>query len=446
MSSGPKPWLKGRKQKQLKASNFIKAPPLAAPASAPSQSASGKKQQQQQAQSPKQWQKPNTSRNGRNIVIGTETVQKPSKLQKKDAGVVAAKAAAAARAADLRSGEEAGPSSGEEDDAMDGAEAANPADERNSAAAALSVAHGEPLPGSRKRKISESAALAGLETIPVAQLRAAEAEGVAGSGGEQRWRNKEKVLMLTSRGIPPRHRHLMLDLGQLLPGAKRDAKLDTKSDRAVINEAAELKGCTSAMFFEARKRKDCYLWAAKVPAGPTAKFLIVNVHTMAELKLSGNHLKGSRPVLSFDQTFDNAPHWVLLKEMLSHMFCTPKRHHKSKPFFDHVISFSVADGRIWLRNYQVCPSLEKVKVAGEGANLVEVGPRACLNPILIFSGAFGGPVIWENPGYVSPNDLRAAAKREVAGKYTNKVAKRAARRVHKAQNAIPKGELDDVFK
>lgn len=33
----------------------------------------------------------------------------------------------------------------------------------------------------------------------------------------------------------------MLDLGQLLPGAKRDAKLDTKSDRAVINEAAELK-------------------------------------------------------------------------------------------------------------------------------------------------------------------------------------------------------------
>ncbi len=57
-----------------------------------------------------------------------------------------------------------------------------------------------------------------------------------------------------------------------------------------------------------------------------------------------------------------------------------------------------------------------------------------------------GPVIWENPGYVSPNDLRAAEKRQVASKYTNKVAKRAARRVHKAQNAIPKGELDDVFK
>ena len=35
------------------------------------------------------------------------------------------------------------------------------------------------------------------------------------------------------------------------------------------------------------------------------------------------------------------------------VFATPKRHHKSKPFFDHVLSFSVADGRIWLRNYQV---------------------------------------------------------------------------------------------
>ena len=121
---------------------------------------------------------------------------------------------------------------------------------------------------------------------------------------------------------------------------------------------------------------------------------------MAELKLSGNHLKGSRPVLSFDQvccsrccsrrslveplrmgsrtcfctwttvcseiqtllqslqslllqTFEEAPHWQLLKEVLTHVFATPKRHHRSKPFFDHVIAFTVADGRVWLRNYQV---------------------------------------------------------------------------------------------
>jgi hypothetical protein len=35
------------------------------------------------------------------------------------------------------------------------------------------------------------------------------------------------------------------------------------------------------------------------------------------------------------------------------IFSTPRRHHKSKPFFDHVISFTHADGRVWFRNYQV---------------------------------------------------------------------------------------------
>jgi hypothetical protein len=35
------------------------------------------------------------------------------------------------------------------------------------------------------------------------------------------------------------------------------------------------------------------------------------------------------------------------------VFATPKRHHKSKPFFDHIISFTMSDGRLWLRNYQV---------------------------------------------------------------------------------------------
>lgn len=38
------------------------------------------------------------------------------------------------------------------------------------------------------------------------------------------------------------------------------------------------------------------------------KFHVLNVHTLAELKLTGNHLKGSRPVLSFDASFDQQPH------------------------------------------------------------------------------------------------------------------------------------------
>lgn len=37
---------------------------------------------------------------------------------------------------------------------------------------------------------------------------------------------------------------------------------------------------------------------------------------------------------------------------------------------------------------------------------VQVGPRFCLNPIKIFGGSFGGPTLYENPFYVSPNQVR----------------------------------------
>ena len=144
---------------------------------------------------------------------------------------------------------------------------------------------------------------------------------------------------------------------------------------ALARVPATLQGCSSVLYFEARKHKDLYLWVAKAPGGPSAKFHVTNgegaggrgpgegqdpvgrrvgvgmgmglmqtadsglarlylawaggggnccsstrpaslppaaapaaplvlspaVHTLEELKLSGNHLKGSRPVLSFDK-------------------------------------------------------------------------------------------------------------------------------------------------
>jgi len=38
---------------------------------------------------------------------------------------------------------------------------------------------------------------------------------------------------------------------------------------------------------------------------------------MEELKFTGNHLKGSRPLLVFDANFDAHPHLALLKDMFS---------------------------------------------------------------------------------------------------------------------------------
>lgn len=37
---------------------------------------------------------------------------------------------------------------------------------------------------------------------------------------------------------------------------------------------------------------------------------------MEELKLTGNHLNGSRPLLTFSSNFDKDPHWKLLKELI----------------------------------------------------------------------------------------------------------------------------------
>lgn len=36
---------------------------------------------------------------------------------------------------------------------------------------------------------------------------------------------------------------------------------------------------------------------------------------------------------------------------------------------------------------------------------LQVGPRFCLNPIKIFGGSFGGPTLYENPLYISPNQV-----------------------------------------
>lgn len=36
-------------------------------------------------------------------------------------------------------------------------------------------------------------------------------------------------------------------------------------------------------------------------------------------------------------------------------------------------------------------------------SLVEIGPRFCLTVIRIFDGSFGGPTVFENQEFVSPN-------------------------------------------
>jgi len=44
-----------------------------------------------------------------------------------------------------------------------------------------------------------------------------------------------------------------------------------------------------------------------------------------------------------------------------------------------------------------------LQIIEEDASLVEIGPRFVLNLIKIFQGSFGGPTLYENPHYQSPN-------------------------------------------
>ncbi|CAE7656847.1 BRIX1 [Symbiodinium sp. KB8] len=210
--------------------------------------------------------------------------------------------------------------------------------------------------------------------------------------------NKQRVLVFASRGITARYRHLLEDIRAMLPHHKRDAKLDAKDNLRTINEIAEMKSCNTCLFFEVRKRRDLYLWISKTPNGPSAKFHVVNVHTMDELRLTGNSLKGSRPFLSFDKAFDELPHLQLLKEMFTQVFNTPRGHPKSQPFYDHIISmyYLAKDAK----------GIKKILAAGrEPTTLVEIGPRFVLNPIRIFKNSFGGPTLYQNPFYQSPNEV-----------------------------------------
>lgn len=109
------------------------------------------------------------------------------------------------------------------------------------------------------------------------------------------------------------------------------------------------------------------------------------------------------------------------------------------------MGFTIADGKIWIRNYQInetaASKLSKPEEAQEGEgkdkkkekksrdsskgketeiNLVEIGPRFVLTPIVIQEGSFGGPIIYENKEFVSPNQVRRELILSKAGRYNRR--------------------------
>ncbi|PGH18827.1 hypothetical protein AJ79_00240 [Helicocarpus griseus UAMH5409] len=276
---------------------------------------------------------------------------------------------------------------------------------------------------------------------------------------------KTRVLMLTSRGVTHRHRHLLADLSSLLPHTHKESKLDTKKKTAgynyLLNALADLHSCNVIFFLEAKKRgQDLYLWLSRPPNGPTIKFSVSSLHTMGEMGtgFAGNCLKGGRGVVVFDKSFDeNAvmrsgnEYRGLVREMLRSVFCVPKRGVRGlKPFIDRVIGVFGVDGKIWIRVFEIRESEESSvlkKAAGDDEEeadgdekkkktqkpkkaksgqpeikLVEIGPRFVLTPIVILEGSFGGPVIYENREFVSPNQVRREIRLSKASRFASRQA------------------------
>ena len=196
-----------------------------------------------------------------------------------------------------------------------------------------------------------------------------------------RYNNKQRLLLLSSRGVTARYRHLLEDLRTMIPHSKKESKLDVGKNYsggimgggygAAVNEIAEVRGCHTVLFLECRKRgQDGYMWLGRtshanssfegsgegaataggkhlmITGGPSVKFHITNIHTMDELKMTGNCMKGSRPILSFDKSFDHIDHLKLIKHLFIDVFGTPRGHPKSKPFVDRVLAFYYADGKV----------------------------------------------------------------------------------------------------
>lgn len=271
------------------------------------------------------------------------------------------------------------------------------------------------------------------------------------------------VFALLLTGKLSRQRHLLSDLTALLPHTHKESKLDTKKSSGynfLLNSLADLHSCNVVFFLEARKHgQDLYLWLSRPPNGPTIKFAVTNLHTTGELGtgFAGNCLKGGRGVVVFDPSFDDevvmrkGNEWRgLVREMLRSVFSVPKRGVRGmKPFIDRVIGIYYVDGKIWVRVYEIREtetsglkkpsedgenekeknknkksSSKKTKnennAAGPEISLVEIGPRFVLTPILIQEGSFGGPVIYENKEYVSPNQVRREIRMKKASRYTTR--------------------------
>ena len=203
------------------------------------------------------------------------------------------------------------------------------------------------------------------------------------------WGGTSRCLLLGTRGLKARHRHLLRDLLHILPHGQSGPKVGAKQGLSAIAKLCEDTDCTSAVLLDARDTQRLYLWAVGCPNGPSAMFRVLNVHTVAELNLSARRVLQVRNLLSFDSGFEACAERRLLKALLARMFSVPDLEAGCRCALrvKHTLIFSFVDGRIWVRVFR------NTKDAHGELGVEEIGPRLVLQPVRLIACCFGGAVL-----------------------------------------------------
>ena len=201
------------------------------------------------------------------------------------------------------------------------------------------------------------------------------------------------TLVIATRGIKARHRHLQRDILKLLPHGRLGAKMGAEDELKGILGLCEDAACENALLLDARDPHRLYMWVAGCPDGPSAMFRVSNVHTVAELKLDSKRAAATRTLLVFDSGFEESAERRVMKALLTRTFATPCHGKpKTQPDVKHTLTFTWLDGRVWVRAYRITPHAIKP----DAIDVMEIGPRMVLEPIRIIAAGFGGAILYSS--------------------------------------------------
>jgi ribosome biogenesis protein BRX1 len=116
--------------------------------------------------------------------------------------------------------------------------------------------------------------------------------------------------------------------------------------------------------------------------------------------------------------------------------------------------------QIWVRNYQIVEekpdnalqarlakkSQPEATIDDAATSVVEIGPRFVLNPIRIFRGSFGGQSLFQNPDFVSPNEIRSAQGKRKGDAYMDRKEAQKKRNMRESELVLPADPLASVFR